>query len=149
MNAPGHQTFAFSIKFQWASEGLWPWFNAGRISLRLFWSLICLVCLFQTFRTKNIVEFYKNYYLNLIFNKTEYMSFNSFWALSFNPFLNKPLFLRVRSTGLLKTLWVKEKSLVTVNFSFSHSVFFQFGEFNGIFLKCEFAIYILVQSGRI
>ena len=38
---------------------------------------------------------------------------------SFNPFLNKPWFLRVFRINLLKTLWEKEKSLVTSNFSFS------------------------------
>ena len=42
------------------------------------------------------------------------------------PFPNKPWFLLVCSTGLLKTLWKKEKLLVTNNFSFSHSVFYPF-----------------------
>ena len=37
-----------------------------------------------------------------------------------NPFPNKPWFLCVCSTSLLKTLWEKEKLLVTSNFSFSH-----------------------------
>ena len=46
---------------------------------------------------------------------------------SVNPFPNNNWFLRVCSTGLLKTLWEKEKLLVTSNFSFSHSVFFTFG----------------------
>ena len=41
----------------------------------------------------------------------------------FNPFPNKPWFLCVCNTGLWKTLWEKEKLLVTSNFSFSHSVF--------------------------
>ena len=41
----------------------------------------------------------------------------------FNPFPNKPWFLRVCKANLLKTLWEKEKLLVTSNFSFSHSVF--------------------------
>ena len=41
----------------------------------------------------------------------------------FNPFPNKPWFLRVCSTSLLKTLWEKEKLLVTSNFFFSNSVF--------------------------
>ena len=45
----------------------------------------------------------------------------------FNPFPNKPWFLRVCSTSLLKTLWEKEKLLVTSNFSFSHIVFYPFG----------------------
>ena len=43
-----------------------------------------------------------------------------------NPFPNKPWFLRVCSISLLKTLWEKEKLLVTSNFSFSHSVFYPF-----------------------
>ena len=43
---------------------------------------------------------------------------------SFNPFPNKPWFLPVCSTSLLKTLRKKEKLLVTSNFSFSHSVFY-------------------------
>ena len=48
-------------------------------------------------------------------------------AWFFNPFPNKPWFLRVCSTSLLKTLWEKEKLLVTSNFSFSHRVFHPFG----------------------
>ena len=43
--------------------------------------------------------------------------------LYINPFPNKPWFLRVCSTSLLKTLWEKEKLLVMSNFSFSRSVF--------------------------
>ena len=43
-----------------------------------------------------------------------------------NPFPNKPWFLRVCSTSLLKTLWEKEKLLVTSNFSFSRCVFYPF-----------------------
>ena len=45
----------------------------------------------------------------------------------FNPFPNKLRFSRVCSTSLLKTLWVKEKLLVTSNFSFSYSVFYLLG----------------------
>ena len=53
-----------------------------------------------------------------------------FWkivGIIINPFPNKPWFLRVCSTSLAKTLWEKEKLLVTSNFSFSHSVFYPFG----------------------
>ena len=39
------------------------------------------------------------------------------------PFPNKPWFLRVYSTSILKPLWEKQKLLVTSNFSFLHSVF--------------------------
>ena len=46
--------------------------------------------------------------------------------LSVNPLPNKPWFLRVCSTLVLKTLWEKEKLLVTSNFSISLSVFYPF-----------------------
>ena len=59
---------------------------------------------------------------------------------SFNPFPNKPWFLRVCSTSLLKTLWEKEKLLVTSNFSFSHSVFYPYGELSAIFIKLEIVV---------
>ena len=44
-----------------------------------------------------------------------------------NPFPNKPRFLCVYISNLLKTPWGKEKLLVTSNYSFTHSVFYQFG----------------------
>ena len=52
-----------------------------------------------------------------------------------NPFPNKPWFLHVCSTSLLKTLWEKEKLLVTSNFSFSHSAFKPFREHSAISIK--------------
>ena len=52
-----------------------------------------------------------------------------------NPFPNKPWFLCVCCTSLLKTLWEKEKLLVMSNFSFSHSVFFQSRDLSAIFIK--------------
>ena len=58
----------------------------------------------------------------------------------FNGFPNKPLFLRVCSISLLKTLSEKEKLLVTSNFSFSHSVFYPFVELSPLFhevYKCR------------
>ena len=67
----------------------------------------------------------------------------------FNPFPNKPWFLRVCSTSLLKTLWEKEKLLVTSNFSFSHSVFYLFGELSAIFNKLEIVVCKLLQFGRV
>ena len=66
-----------------------------------------------------------------------------------NPFPNKPWFLRVCSTSLLKTLWEKEKLLVTSNFSFSHSVFNLFKELSFIFIKFEIVVCKLFQFGRV
>ena len=69
---------------------------------------------------------------------------------SFNPFSNKPWFLRVCSTSLLKTLWEKEKLLVTSNFFlFYHCVFYPFGELSTIFIKFEIVVCKLFQFGRV
>ena len=57
-----------------------------------------------------------------------------------NPFPNKPLCLRVCCTSLSKTLWEKEKLLVTSNFSFSHSVFYPFGLLTVIFIKSRIVV---------
>ena len=64
-------------------------------------------------------------------------------TLSLNPFPNKPWFLRVCSTSLLKTLREKEKLLVTSNFSFSHSVFYPFKELSTIFIQFKIIVYKL------
>ena len=65
-----------------------------------------------------------------------------------NPFPNKPSYLRVCSTRLLKTLWEKEKLLVTSNFSFSHSVFYLFEELSAILIKFEIVVCKLFQFER-
>ena len=61
----------------------------------------------------------------------------------------EPLFLRFCSTILLKqkTLWENEKLLVTSNFSFSHSVFYPFGELFPIFIKFDIVVCELFQFG--
>ena len=69
--------------------------------------------------------------------------------LYINPFLNKLWFSHVCNTTLLKTLWEKEKLLITSNFSFSHSVFYQFGELSAIFIKYEIVVCKLFQFGRV
>ena len=57
-----------------------------------------------------------------------------------NPFQNKPLFLLVCRIGLLKTLWKKEKLLLTSKVPFSHSVFYPFGEVSAIFITFKIVI---------
>ena len=41
-----------------------------------------------------------------------------------NPLLHRYSFRRINNRQLLKTLWDKEKLLITSNFSFSHNVFY-------------------------
>ena len=65
-----------------------------------------------------------------------------------NPFLNKPWFLHVCSTCLLKTLWEKEKLLVTSDFSFSHSVFYPFRKLSTTFIKFKIVICRLFKFGK-
>ena len=62
-------------------------------------------------------------------------------------FPNKAWFLRVNRTSLVKTLWKEEKLLVTSNFSFSHSVFYPFGELSAIFIKFKIVVCTLLQFG--
>ena len=66
-----------------------------------------------------------------------------------NLFPNKPWFLCVCSTSLLKTVREKEKLLITSNFSFFHSVFHPFGEFSAIFIKYKIVVCKLFQFGRV
>ena len=85
------------------------------------------------------------------------LQFVSIWAsLKFchlviwvNSFPNNSWFLRVCSTSLLKTLWEKEKLFITSKFSFSHSVFYPFGEPFAIFIKVEIVVCNFFQFGRV
>ena len=56
-------------------------------------------------------------------------------------------FLLDCSTSFLKTLWEKGKLLVTSNFTFSHSVFYPFGELSVIFIQFEIVVCKLFQFG--
>ena len=67
----------------------------------------------------------------------------------FNPFSNKPWFSCVCSTSLLKTLWEKDELLVTSNSSFSHSVFYPYGELSAISFKIEIVVCKLLQFGKV
>ena len=69
--------------------------------------------------------------------------------LSFNPFPNKPWFLLVCSTSLLKTQQEKKKLLLTSNFSLSYSVFYPFQKLFAIFIKFEIVVCKLSQFGRV
>ena len=66
-----------------------------------------------------------------------------------NPFPNKPWFLSVNRISLLKTLWEKEKLLLTSNFSFAHSVFYWLVELSTIFIKFEIVVCKLFEFGRV
>ena len=65
------------------------------------------------------------------------------------PFPNQPLFWHVCNTSVLKTLWEKEKLLVMSNFSFSHSVFYRFGELSAISIKLGIVVFKLSQFWRV
>ena len=71
----------------------------------------------------------------------------AFWRI--HPVPNKPWFLRVCSTSLLKTLLKKGKLLVTNNFSFSHNVFYPFAELSIIYIKFQIVICKVFQFERV
>ena len=52
-------------------------------------------------------------------------------------------------TSLLKTLWEKEKLLVTSNFYFSHSVYNLCGEPSAIFVQFKIVVCKFFQFGRV
>ena len=70
-------------------------------------------------------------------------------VFGFNPFPNKPWFLRVSRTSLLKTLWEKEKLLVTSNISFSHNVFYSIKAINHLFGNIQFVVCKYFQFGHV
>ena len=82
------------------------------------------------------------YFVHNVFEKLDFLG-------AFNPFPNKPWFLHVCSTCQLKTQREKEKLLVKSNFSFSHSVFYMFGEFSAIFNKFEIVVCKHFHFGRV
>ena len=63
--------------------------------------------------------------LSLTFSTNE-IAHENYKSPNSNPLPNKPWFLHVCCTGLSKTLWEKEKLLVTSKCSFPHSVFYPF-----------------------
>ena len=71
------------------------------------------------------------------------------WPITKNVeqwFPKKPWFLCVCSTSLLRTLWEKEKLLLTSNFSISHIVFYLFWELDAIFMKFEIVVRKVFES---
>ena len=102
---------------------------------------------------ENIIHFCKNEFFSFILKILhhhfcqELLDCSMFWTfISGSPFPNKPWFLRVCSASHLKTLWEKDKLLVTSNLSFSHSIFYWFGKLSAILVKFEFFIF---QFGRV
>ena len=105
-------------------------------------------------RISDPLEMCKNLFVfkSLFINQFEILSHVAVEALYrsyLNPFPNKPWFLRVCSTSLFKTLWEKEKLLVTSNFSISHSGFYPFGDRSSISIKFEIVVFKLFQFGRV
>ena len=66
-----------------------------------------------------------------------------------NSFLHNDTFWRPWQASLLKTLWEKEKLLVTSNFSFTHSVFYPWRELSAIFIKFKIVACTLFQFGPV
>ena len=70
-------------------------------------------------------------------------------TLILNPFPNKPLFFTCLQNKSFRPMWEKEKLLVMSNFSFSHSVFYLFGELSAIIIEFRIVICKLFQFGSL
>ena len=68
---------------------------------------------------------------------------------SVKPFPHDDAYWRPWETSFLKTLWEKEKLLVTSDFSFFHNVFYQTGKLGAIFVKFEIVVCKLYQLGKV
>ena len=93
------------------------WLTPSQTNLAWF-LLVRSTCLLITLWEKGKLSVTSNF----SFSHSVYYRFGELSAtfIKFNPFPNKPWFLRVCNASFLKTLWEKEKLLVTSNFSFSH-----------------------------
>ena len=104
-------------------------------------------CVFTTQRGMVSMTLYST--IEIIWKRSKLFSadyFNVVISMS-NPFQNKPWFLRVCSTCLLKTMREKEKLLIMSNFSFSHIVFYPFRKMSAIFINFEIVVCKLFQFG--
>ena len=70
-----------------------------------------------------------------------------FYLKYFNPFPNKPLFLRVCSAHILKTLWENEKLLVTS--TGIHRVLYAFGDLSAILIKFKIFVCKFFEFGSL
>ena len=77
------------------------------------------------------------------------LTFRKILRIRLKPFQNKPWFLHVCTKSFFKTLWEKEKLLITSNFSFSHSVFYLFGELSAFFIKFKIVVCKVFQLGSV
>ena len=101
------------------------------------------------FRPIDIQQLHKFDILHLSFKTALKQILVNIVHISFNPFPHNDTFWRPWETSLLKTLWEKEKLLITSNFSFSHSVFLPIWIAFAIFVKFEIVVCKLFQFGRV
>ena len=91
-----------------------------------------------------------HYFIINVFQKFELrLDIRKGWGELYKPFPNKPWFLGVCSTSILKTLREKEKLLETSNFSFSHSVFYPFRQLSAILIKLKIVVCKVFQFGGV
>ena len=107
--------------------------NKARCYGKKYWSCLCTFLVQQNRR--NTCDVYVCVCVNC-------------YKRGLNPFSNKPWFLRVCRANLLKTLWEKEKLLVTSNFSFFHSFFHPFREHSAILIKFRIVVCKLFRLGQ-
>ena len=85
--------------------------------------------------------------LSVSFNENVYDQNPNY--ILFNPVPHNDTFWHPWETSRLKTLWEKEKLLITRNFSFTHSIFYLFKELSDIFIKFKIVVCKLFQFGPV
>ena len=83
-------------------------------------------------------------WLNVKVRKLYHVCLSAVTKLMSELFPKQALVFTCRSTSLSKTVWGKRS-----NFSFSHRVFYPFGELSAIFIKFEIVVCRLFQVGTV
>ena len=143
------QALAAKMGEDWptASNGDWVYRHPSVSAKIINHILIDLVIWSPRWFGKVRQGYFPTYYLKR--HETKFRLGSLFFTFNLNPFPNKPWFVHVCGTSLLKTLWDKEKLLVTSHFSLSHSVFYSLGKLTAILIKSEIVDCNLFQLGPV
>ena len=133
LKAPFNQSTVKMTQFSFSRLGLWErlegcFIRRGKTENghgKDFLSQVC-TCYFVQFIFSTPSYFFHHRFSGIAFVLLRTTTPLCITLSLFNPFPNKPWFVCVCSTSLLKTMWEKEKLLVKSNFSFSHSVLYPF-----------------------
>ena len=97
----------------------------------------------------NRVQFMKNILFFSAFLLCVTSTYCSILRMNSKPFPKQSLVFTCLRYKSFENTGKREKLLVTSNFSFSHSIFYWFGELSTTFIKFEIVVCNLFQFGRV